>query len=82
MLAVSEERHCPVCGVGVLQHLGTEQGDDIQRAETPILETYSCGHEVREGTLATADAEVLEVERRGSEDTVEPVESEESGGTA
>jgi hypothetical protein len=62
------EKRCPVCGRGVLQHLGTEARGD-QQPDSPILETYSCGHEVREPPLETADAERLEVERRSSEDT-------------
>jgi hypothetical protein len=55
----------------VLKHLGTEAGDDLQEPESPILETYTCGHEVRGPTLATADARRLEVERRQSEETTE-----------
>ena len=46
--------------------------DEIQRADTPILESYTCGHEVSEPGLDSADAEVLEVERRDSSDTVDP----------
>ena len=67
-----QERRCPVCGRGVLRHLGTESGSRLQRPESPIIETYTCGHEVTEPPLATSDAERLEVERRASEDTVEP----------
>ncbi|HEX9374630.1 MAG TPA: hypothetical protein VGB19_00085 [Actinomycetota bacterium] len=71
------EKRCPVCGRGVLRHLGPERGDEIQRPESPILETYTCGHEVAEPPLATADADRLEVERRESEDTVPPVDAPE-----
>lgn len=67
----TNERRCPICGEGVLQHLGTEDADSVQRSESPILETYTCGHEVGEPSLATADAEALEVERRSSEDTAD-----------
>ena len=66
------EQRCPICGKGVLRHLGTESGDGIQRAESTIRELYTCGHEVTEPGLETADAEALEVERRDSSDTVEP----------
>ncbi|MFN2544575.1 MAG: hypothetical protein ABR600_08415 [Actinomycetota bacterium] len=69
---MSEDKRCPVCGKGILQHLGTEASGDIQKAESPILETYTCGHTVTEGSLATADAERLEVERRRVEETVLP----------
>jgi len=65
-------KRCPICGVGELRHLGTESGEVPQAAETPIGETYTCGHEVAGPTLAMADAERLEVERRRSEETVEP----------
>ena len=68
---MTEDKRCPVCGEGILQHLGAETGQDMQQPDTPILETYSCGHTVTEGSLATADAERLEVERRRSEDTAE-----------
>lgn len=66
------ERRCPVCGQGVLQHLGTESGSRLQRPESPIIETYTCGHEVTEPPLETSDGERLEVERRTSEDATEP----------
>ena len=68
------EQRCPVCGHGVLQHLGSEDSEQMQRPESPIIETYTCGHEVTTAPLATADADRLEVERRTSEDTVEDVE--------
>lgn len=48
-----------------------------QDAESRQLETYSCGHEVVGASLATADGERLEVERRESADTVMPVPSDE-----
>jgi hypothetical protein len=67
---MGEEKRCPVCGRGVLRHLGTEEPkEDGQQPDSPILESYTCGHEVSAGTLDTADAERLEVERRRSEDT-------------
>jgi hypothetical protein len=66
---MADDKRCPICGQGTLQHLGTEAGGSDQQPASPIIETYSCGHEVREPPLATADAERLEVERRASEDT-------------
>ena len=70
-----DDKRCPICGKGILQHLGTEGPPEVQeqRADTPILETYSCGHTVTEPGLDTADAEVLEVERRTGEDVVDPL---------
>ena len=44
-----------------------------------MLETYSCGHTVTEGSLATADAERLEVERRTSEDVTGPPPEDDWG---
>jgi len=69
-----DDKRCPICGRGILQHLGTEGPSDEQeqRPDTPILETYSCGHTVTEPALDTADAEVLEVERRKSADVLDP----------
>jgi hypothetical protein len=64
----TEERRCPVCGRGILKHLGSEAARP-QQPESPIIETYTCGHEVPEDRLETADAERLEVERRSSEET-------------
>ena len=74
-MAMGEDKRCPICGKGILQHLGTEgrPDDQAQQADTPILETYSCGHTVTEPGLDTADAEVLEVERRTGEDVVDPL---------
>jgi hypothetical protein len=73
------EQRCPVCGKGVLQALGSEDPDRMQRPESPIIQTYTCGHEVTTEPLATADADRLDVERRSSEDTVEPVEDAGEG---
>jgi len=71
---VTDDKRCPICGEGILQHLGPEGPDEQeQRADTPILETYSCGHTVTEPGMDTSDAEVLEVERRRSEDVVDPL---------
>jgi len=69
---MGEDRRCPICGKGVLKHLGSEMSSEMQRPEAPILETYTCGHTVTEGALASADAERLEVERRTGEDVVDP----------
>ena len=72
--AGASEKRCPVCERGVLRHLGTEAGKRDQQPESPILETYTCGHEVREDPLETADADRLEVERRTSGETATPDE--------
>ena len=50
----------------------TPEATPRQGAETTEVTTYTCGHRVPGPSLATADAEVLDVERRQSEDTVDP----------
>jgi hypothetical protein len=70
---MADDKRCPVCGEGVLSHLGTEAPDAPQDVDSPIFETYTCGHEVAEPLLETADADRLEVERRGSPETADPV---------
>ena len=63
-MAASEDegKRCPVCGAGVLQRLGAEAGRREQQPDSPIIETYSCGHEVAEDRLETADAELSDTE--------------------
>ena len=52
-----------------------EVGEEVQQADTRQVETFSCGHEVVGPSLAASAAgtEDLEVERRDSEDTTEPI---------
>lgn len=78
---MTDDKRCPICGEGVLQHIGAEASHHLQQAESPLLETYSCGHTVTEGSLATADADRLEVERRRTDEMVTPLdEASEQGG--
>jgi hypothetical protein len=71
---------CPVCGEGVVADIAYDRqasrpGDvPHQSAESAEVTTYSCGHEVPGRSLATADGDELDVERRESQDTVEPTE--------
>ncbi len=69
-------KRCPICEEGVLKDLGTELGESDQGPGSRILETYSCGHEIAEQPLATADPERLKVERRTSSDATDPVPRE------
>jgi hypothetical protein len=69
---MADEKRCPICGEGVLRHLGTETAEASQDVDSPILETYTCGHEVAEPPLETADADRLEVERRSSPEAADP----------
>lgn len=67
------ETTCPICGRGTLQTI--DFGD--QQPEDREVQTFSCGHEVEGARLESADADVLEVERRASEDTVMPPDDAE-----
>jgi hypothetical protein len=78
-MSEQNERSCPICGEGVLQHLGPEDSERLLRPESPIIETYTYGHQVATEPLGTADAGRLDVERRASEDTVDDVGGEGSG---
>jgi hypothetical protein len=78
------ELRCPTCGAGVIVDLSFDEGTGAER--TPRQEpsarqvvTFSCGHETLGPPLASADQERLEVERRASEDTVEPAADPELG---
>lgn len=67
---------CPVCSRGTITDIvydavpGTRE--PVQRADSAQLVIYSCGHRVPGPSLATADEERLDVERRASTDTVDP----------
>ena len=65
---------CPICGVGTLRTV--DFGD--QQPESREMETFTCGHEVKGAELKTADADRLDVERRGSEETVMPVDADDA----
>lgn len=70
---------CPVCGGGTLADLAFDveppKREPAQRSDSRELVTYSCGHEVIGDSLGGADADRLDVERRSSEDTVDPPRS-------
>ena len=71
-----DDVRCPECGVGVLTDVAFDDapdGDIAQRPESREVATYSCGHRVEGPRLGTADAERLDVERRSSEETTEPM---------
>jgi len=63
---------CPICGKGTLR--ATDFG--TQQPESREVRTFTCGHEVEGARLETADADLLDVERRTSEETVTPVETD------
>jgi hypothetical protein len=72
------EHRCPICHRGVVADIAFDRDpsrpDAVpqQTAETTELITYTCGHQVPGRSLASADADALDVERRQSEDTVDP----------
>ncbi len=78
-----ETKKCPVCGQGTLVEityrqgspLEDEAGEPIQTGESRQVETYSCGHEVVGPRLdaSAAGTEDLEVERRQTDETAEPL---------
>ena len=69
----TESTTCPTCGKGTLRTV--DFGD--QQPESRQVQTFTCGHEVEGDRLQTADADRLDVERRGSEETVTPVDPQE-----
>lgn len=77
-MSSQDERRCPICHRGVVADIAfdrdpaTPAATPRQGAETTEVTTYTCGHKVPGASLASADAEVLDVERRQSEDTVDP----------
>jgi len=76
MVRADAVTRCPTCGQGTLIDLVFDTrevpfGPPRQDAESSETSVYSCGHEVRGASLATADGDELAVERRRSEDTVD-----------
>jgi hypothetical protein len=74
---------CPVCGVGTLADIAFDakpayERDPEQQPDSRQLDTYTCGHEVLGAPLAAADDQ-LDVERRRSDETAEPLPGPESG---
>ena len=76
---MSDERstQCPVCGKGTLADIAFDalpptDREPEQQPESRQLDTYTCGHKVVGSPLEVAD-EQLDVERRGSDETAEPL---------
>jgi hypothetical protein len=72
-----EPTRCPVCGQGTLADIAfdeqpaTADGPE-QQPEARQVDVYTCGHKVVGAPLAAAD-DRLDVERRGSDETAEPL---------
>ena len=73
---------CPRCGRGELVDMAFDEpgrGEDApsrQGGDSRQILTYSCGHRVVGASLAGADSEALDVERRASGETVDPSPSD------
>jgi hypothetical protein len=79
MAGATDDRRCPVCGEGTLVQLAFDGETDetvlelAQEADSRQLATYSCGHTEEGPSLASADADRLDVERRDAEESAEPL---------
>ncbi|HYJ60700.1 MAG TPA: hypothetical protein VE032_04465 [Actinomycetota bacterium] len=76
---MDEPARCPVCGRGTLVDVAFDlnaDGEVEQRADSREVDSYTCGHEVPGPSLASADPDRLSVERRSSEETVDPSPAE------
>jgi hypothetical protein len=74
-----EQQRCPVCGNGVFVDVVYEDPEPDETKPKLTGDSYevllfSCGHEVRGTSLATADAERLTVEARDSEGATDPID--------
>jgi hypothetical protein len=71
-----DDVRCPVCGEGTLQDIAFDEGSPPQplkqQADSREVQTFTCGHTVEGASLAQADADGLDVERRHSDETVDP----------
>jgi hypothetical protein len=78
----TDQQRCPVCGMGVFTDVVYEDpkpGPELRQAgDSYEVLLFSCGHQVKGDPLAAADPDKMTVERRESEETTEPVESEPS----
>ena len=67
---------CPICGIGPLSDIAHDADpasrEPAQRADSRELVAFTCGHRVPGASLASADEERLNVERRTSDETVDP----------
>jgi hypothetical protein len=74
-----EQQRCPLCGKGVFVDVVYEDPEPDETKPKLTGDSYevllfSCGHEVRGSSLATADAERLTVEARDSEGATDPID--------
>ena len=84
VMTENSDGRCPTCGEGTLVDVSFDldanaEVDGSQDADSRQIETYSCGHTIVGPRLSTADQDDLTVERRTSDETVAPVESDTAG---
>jgi hypothetical protein len=76
-MSAQRAARCPVCGQGTLADIAYDaaaptEREPEQQPGSRQVDTYTCGHTVVGAPLETAD-EQLDVERRASEETAEPL---------
>jgi hypothetical protein len=74
--AEPETTRCPVCNEGDLVEITYERAGEFEpnlQPDSVEVQVFSCGHRVSGARLSGADQERLNVERRASEDTVDPL---------
>jgi hypothetical protein len=74
-----DQQRCPLCAKGVFVDVVYEDPEPDETKPKLTGDSYevllfSCGHEVRGTSLATADAERLTVEARDSEGATDPID--------
>jgi len=79
-----DQQRCPLCGKGVFVDVVYEDPEPDETKPKLTGDSYevllfSCGHEVRGTSLATADAERLTVEARDSEGATDPIDEPVDG---
>lgn len=70
---------CPICGKGTISDIAHDvdpsSREPAQRSDSSEMVAYSCGHRVGGAQLDSADDDQLNIERRTSEETVNPGDS-------
>jgi len=77
----NDQQRCPLCGKGLFIEVVYEDREPDGTKPKLTGDSYevlpfSCGHEVRGTSLATADADRLTVEARDSEEATDPVDEQ------
>lgn len=67
---------CPICGLGTVSDIvydaSASSEEPVQGSDSHEVVVYSCGHRVGGFRLDSADEDRLDVERRTSDETVDP----------